>query len=374
MKKILLITRGIPSKKNPMWGNFELDQAKALLEWGHHVVCLSIDRNVRLNGLRIGKSEKTVDGIKMFNFFLPLPQHLFPRSIVNFIVDTITKICIKNILKKEGEFDVVHGHYLRNIRTATKFTNALIVGTEHWSELKRSKIKKSVKLDAEETYPQLDQLITVSFPMKEIIKREFGVDSVFVGCVIDSVFDYLPKVDDGIFRFIAVGSLFKIKGFDIAIKAFSRAKFHKNIQFHIIGEGSERLRLQQLIEDLNLTGQVFLEGRKTRAEIMASMARSSVYVLSSRSENFATACMEALSAGLPVIMTKCGGPEDFVDDSNSVLVTVDDIKEMSESMKYMVKNIDKYEGKAISENIKRKYSPRAIAEQLTSIYERIAKS
>lgn len=374
MKKILLITRGIPSSKNPMWGNFELDQAKALRRVGHQVTCLSIDRNIRLNGLKFGQSEITIDGIKMYNFFLPLPHRLFPRVVVNFIVDIVTRFCIKNILSKEGEFDIIHGHYLRNIRIATKFTDTLIVGTEHWSELKRPKIRNSVKHDAAETYPQLDQLITVSYPMKDIIKREFDTDSEFVGCVIDSVFDYVPKVEDGVFRFIAVGSLFRIKGFDIAIKAFSKANFHNDIHFHIIGEGAERPHLEQLIKSLNLTKQVFLEGRKSRGEIMEWMGKSSAYVLSSRSENFATACMEALSAGVPAIMTKCGGPEDFVDESNSILVSVDNVEEMAAGMKYMIEHIDRYDGKTISEDIKRKYSPQAIAEQLTSIYEKISKA
>lgn len=371
MKKILLITRGIPTKGNPMWGNFELDQAKALRDYGHKVVCLSIDRNIRLNGLKFGFTRTTVEGIKMYSFMLPLPERLLPREAVNAIIDVAFKYCVKRIHAEEGVFDVVHGHYLKNIRLATKYTAPVKVGTEHWSELKRSRIKKSVKLDAREAYPALDRLITVSYPMQEIIRKEFEIDSEFVGCVIDSVFEYAPRIDDTNFRFIAVGSLFKIKGFDIAIKAFARAGFSKDIHFHIIGDGSERAALQRLIEDLNLVEQVTLEGRKTREEIMKLMRNSSAYVLSSRSENFATACMEALCAGIPALMTECGGPEDFVDDKSAFLVPVEDIDAMSEGMKYMVNNINNYDGKKISESIKAKYAPSAIAQQLTSIYDKI---
>lgn len=107
---------------------------------------------------------------------------------------------------------------------------------------------------------------------------------------------------------------------------------------------------------------------------MDFMAKSSVYVLSSRSENFATACMEALSAGVPAIMTKCGGPEDFVDESNAVLVGVDNVDEMANAMRYMYTNIDQYDAASISKNIKEKYSPKAIGEQLSSIYQKIVKN
>ena len=102
---------------------------------------------------------------------------------------------------------------------------------------------------------------------------------------------------------------------------------------------------------------------------MSLFSKSSVYVLSSHSENFATACMEAMSAGLPAIMTRCGGPEDFVDNSNSVLVNVNDLEDMAKAMHYMYDNIDKYHRKSISEGIKNKYSAEAVAKQLGRIYK-----
>src|SRR5690606_23550914 len=116
-----------------------------------------------------------------------------------------SKKLIKNVLKKEGFFDIIHAHYLPNIRIAVKIKELIgipVVGTEHWSELKKQRIKLSVRKDAEESYPKADQLITVSHPMRKIVRSTFGIDSVFVGCVIDSVFRYIPKTNDGVFRFL----------------------------------------------------------------------------------------------------------------------------------------------------------------------------
>lgn len=374
--KVLLISRGIPSKKDPMWGNFELDQAKAILGQGHEVISMSVDRRIRLYWRSIGITSTVIDGVKMYNYFFPLPYRILPRFIHNYFVNRFAKKLYKHIQKEEGNIEVIHSHYLPNIRIGTYLKGLFgipVVGTEHWSELKRKKIKASVYADAQEAYPKVDQLITVSAPLKTIIKREFNVDSVFVGCVIDSVFSYVPGKKDEIFRFIAVGSLFKIKGFDTAIRAFAKANLPDNVQFHIIGDGGMRGSLQQLIQSLGVEKQVFLEGRKTRAEIMEFMSKSSVYVLSSLSENFATACMEALSAGVPAIMTKCGGPEDFVDDTNAVMVEVGHVEEMAAAMNNMVKNIDNYNQSQISEDIKTKYSPEAIGQQLTEIYKKIKK-
>ncbi|SEF88986.1 glycosyltransferase family 4 protein [Sphingobacterium lactis] len=374
MKKILLISRGIPSKQDPMWGNFELDQALALKKFGNDVVVMSIDRRIRFYWRKIGISKETVKGIHMYNFFFPLPYKILPRFINNYFVDLFAKHLYRFIEKNEGTFDIVHGHYLPNIRIANVIGENFginTVGTEHWSELKRKPIKNSVKQDAKETYPHIDRVISVSKPLELILKDEFNVDSTFVGCVIDDVFKYEPKIGDHKFKFIAVGSLFKIKGFDIAIKAFSAANFGEDIEFHIIGEGDQRAYLEEIIKEENVSNQVKLLGRKTRSEIMEIMQSSSAYILSSRSENFATACMEALSAGLPAIMTKCGGPEDFVDETNSILVEVDNIQEMAEAMEFMVNNFSRYNSELISKSVKSKYSATAIATQLNKIYESI---
>ena len=47
-------------------------------------------------------------------------------------------------------------------------------------------------------------------------------------------------------------------------------------------------------------------------------------MLVSRSETFGVAYIEALSCGVPVIATRCGGPEGFVHTGNGILVPVDD--------------------------------------------------
>ena len=51
---ILLISRGIPSVKDPQWGCFEFDQAKALKKLGHKVVVISVDVRFRFYYRKIG--------------------------------------------------------------------------------------------------------------------------------------------------------------------------------------------------------------------------------------------------------------------------------------------------------------------------------
>jgi glycosyltransferase involved in cell wall biosynthesis len=320
---------------------------------------------------KIGIEKKTIDSIDTYNFFFPLPYRFFPRKIRNFFINRFSSYLLSFVLRKEGAFDVIHAHYLQNIRVASVLKEKIgapLVGTEHWSELKRVKIKNCVFKDAEETYPKVERLISVSRTLKNIIYENFNVDSNIVGCVIDDVFEYRKKIRGDDFKFLSVGSLLNIKGFDCAIEAFSEAKFERDVQYHIVGSGPEMNRLSKIILERGLSKSVFLHGQKSRYEIMNIMSQSSAYILSSRSENFATACMEALSAGLPALMTACGGPEDFVSDKNSIIVPVDDTKRMAIGMREMVESIDRFDRESISLEMKTKYSSQAVASLLSKEY------
>ena len=66
---ILLISRGIPSDKDPLWGCFEFDQARALRSIGHKVIVLSVDERVRFYKRKIGLAHKVVDGIDCYKMY-----------------------------------------------------------------------------------------------------------------------------------------------------------------------------------------------------------------------------------------------------------------------------------------------------------------
>ena len=78
-----------------------------------------------------------------------------------------------------------------------------------------------------------------------------------------------------------------------------------------------------------------------------------------------------MAAGLPVIATKCGGPEDFVTKETGVLINVNNDKQLYEAMYSMIKNIDKFNRKYISEYAKEKFSSESISNQLTGIYREV---
>lgn len=86
----------------------------------------------------------------------------------------------------------------------------------------------------------------------------------------------------------------------------------------IVGDGPEHGTLTRLIASLGLT-TVRLAGRKERAELAHWYRWADVFVLSSEKEGMPIAALEAMSSGLPVVVTDVPGLREFCADAGLVV-------------------------------------------------------
>ena len=124
-------------------------------------------------------------------------------------------------------------------------------------------------------------------------------------------------------------------------------------------------------EELEIGDCVKLTGQIPNRQLPEMYRSSDCFVLPSDSETFGVVYAEAAAIGLPIIATKCGGPEDIVNVTNGLLVPLNDEKALCEAMGYIYDNIDKYSRKDISEDIRHKFSEEAVSERLFSLYRMI---
>lgn len=131
---------------------------------------------------------------------------------------------------------------------------------------------------------------------------------------------------------LGVGELSARKDFSTLIRAFALVRAQLDCRLVILGEGRKRRRLEQLVRDLGLTGQVQLPGFVNNP--YACMKRARVLVLSSVCEGMPVVLPEALALGLPVVATDCpSGPREILDYGRvGGLVPMRDAEAMAEAI------------------------------------------
>lgn len=143
----------------------------------------------------------------------------------------------------------------------------------------------------------------------------------------------IPVGRKGIPVIIGAGRLEYAKHFDLLIKAHAEL-LARGIQqeLMILGEGSERPRLESLINDLAVNDTVSLPG--FQANPFAIMQQATVFVLSSRYEGLPGVLLQALALGLPVIATDCpSGPAEILESGRyGLLVPSGDLPAMTDAI------------------------------------------
>lgn len=133
-----------------------------------------------------------------------------------------------------------------------------------------------------------------------------------------------------IINFVFVARFDEVKNHDMLLKAFCIAeKKIPDIRLILVGDGKLLEQEKQLAEQLGVATKVIFKGQ--RNDIPDILKGSDVCVISSKSESFSRALVEAMAAGLPVIVTSVGGMRDIV-DGNGLLVDSNDENAFAKAM------------------------------------------
>lgn len=122
-----------------------------------------------------------------------------------------------------------------------------------------------------------------------------------------------PVPDDGPLRIICVGRLIERKGQQHLLAAVQRLiQDGLDVQLSLVGTGDSLAAYQALAHRLGITERVHFVGYVPREAIAAHYAAAHVFVLPSYNEGMSIATLEAMGAGLAVVVSRTGGTEDMV--------------------------------------------------------------
>ena len=137
------------------------------------------------------------------------------------------------------------------------------------------------------------------------------------------------KVNDGHeFNIVSAFRAIFWKGGDLAIEALAHLK-RRRVPFRwtLLGDGPELGRWMSLAKQLGLWDNVQFLGHLPRQKALQVISRADVFLHPSYREGWATAIIEAMAAGLPVICLNWGGPGYIVDDESGFKISVDQDRE-----------------------------------------------
>lgn len=193
-------------------------------------------------------------------------------------------------------------------------------------------------------YPWAHAMVAVSKGVAEDLVRITGLPREKIHVIYNPIVisELLSKADESLDHpwflpgeppvILGVGRLTNAKDFPTLIRAFALVKRERPAKLIILGEGEERLRLEAIIRELNLEGDVDLPGFVENP--YKYMKRAAVFVLSSRWEGLPNTLIEAIVLRRPVVSTNCpSGPMEILENGErDKLVEVGDVKGLSQAI------------------------------------------
>jgi glycosyltransferase involved in cell wall biosynthesis len=132
-----------------------------------------------------------------------------------------------------------------------------------------------------------------------------------------------------------VGRLIPIKGADVFLHAV-RHLADLPLTISVIGDGSERARLEELVRTEGLSDRVRFHG--TVPDAARYISAFDAFVLSSRSEGTPVTLLEAMAAKVPVVVTSVGGVPDVVGPAEAMLVPPENPRALAEAIRFVTQD------------------------------------
>lgn len=178
--------------------------------------------------------------------------------------------------------------------------------------------------------------------------------------------------------FIFVGRLIEQKGLSYLLEAFSDLlKTKQAVHLNIIGDGPDKYDLKRLCHLLGIEKYVTFHGLLNNEDIPAYLATQDIFILPSLYEGFPISMLEAMAACLPVIVTKSGGPEYFVDNDVGLVCRPKDTASLRAAMLDMLARGDAellQMGRRAREKVISRYNIRDVAAQYLQLFKKCLKS
>ncbi|HZJ69116.1 MAG TPA: glycosyltransferase [Candidatus Eisenbacteria bacterium] len=370
--KILIIPSWYPRSDNTS-GSFFHDRAKALSKKGCDVTVAVAELSFIKRGRSSAITSEYLDGVRIIRYF---KRNITPFSKSGISVQKIGMIrsIYSQLVQENWKPDLIHLESALDARAAVslaKEESIALTYTEHSSKILASKKGDYYDKMMKQAVNNADHIFVISYAIKQRLEPPEGKWSMLPNETDFSKFTLADQTMDFVFK--TLGTLRKVKGYDILIRAFKMVKDrqYENCRLVIGGSGEEEHNLKQLAIDLNLESHVKFPGYIEASEKNNFFDNVSCFVCSSRIETFSIVTVEALACGIPVVATRCGGPEDIVNDSNGYLVEKENALALANGMIRMMYTRDCFDSQSIRSQAKLLYDKDVVIDRQIEVFSHL---
>ena len=138
-------------------------------------------------------------------------------------------------------------------------------------------------------------------------------------------------------RLVWTGRITRQKGLDLLLDALS-ALAEEGFRFtlDLVGDGPEQGSLMNQCKTNGLDERVHFVGRLPPDKVREHLHQADAFVLPSRYEGMSNSALEAMEASLPVLLTRCGGIDTYVDERSGWLCEPDNRRALEDALRELL--------------------------------------
>ncbi len=308
---------------------------KALAAKGHQVHFITYNQPVKLDvySPNIFYHEVSVSDYPLFDY---QPYELVLSSK---LVDVV----------KYEKLDLLHVHYAIPHASAAYMAKKILeaqgiyipfITTLHGTDI--TLVGKDPSFEPVITFAinESDAVTAVSQSLKEDtfrffkVKKEIHVIPNFINVEnyspANSTCDRSQYAPIGHKVLIHVSNFRKVKRVEDVLRVFDKVRKVIPSKLILIGDGPERTSVEKLCRELDTCGDIISLGKVRDPEKIICIA--DLFLLTSETESFGLAALEAMAAGVPVVSTNTGGiPEVNIHNYSGMLSNVGDVDDMAKN-------------------------------------------
>ena len=307
------------------------------------------------------------------------PAYTWSSKVFHGNINHIVKSNLLNLKEFQhatGKVDIIHAHvgfpggYIA--RKLSEINKIPYIITEHMSPFPHNYFKTyddSLDKRLIMAYAGSSRNIAVSEVLASQMKK-YDVPRIATipNLVDDSMFKFIsPKNENEAFTFFTLGRMVPQKGIDILLKAFSTLKAKAVLR--IGGDGEYLHTYKNLANTLQIEEKIEWLGELNRKQAFHEFQHCDAFVLPSRHESMGVVFAEALACGKPVIGTICGGPEEFINESNGYLIDPENENMLAEAMESMIQHHDRFDAEYIRQQCAGRFSSKVICQKILDVYQ-----